>query len=389
MKPQDLVTLRWKLLCFSPKTFCLTERESDAWAYLLRRTVPKQPRSPRRVASLGTATVPSSPVPAFCRTLLPLVEQGKILEKTEACSQIAFTRYVRSGRKPGPDPQLSMRDARFGRVPGRVYRPRAPSAGLRAGAIFCHGGGWLYCSFGRAGRVVPSPAYHLAPEHKYPAAYEDCLNATIHFMKHMELYGVDPANVIVCRDSAGGNIAAAVSQTLAGRSDLPKLCAQILIYPGLQALDFNLPSYQQNQGVPLLFRERAAFYMLQYLNGNASNLEEVLEGSHIPIDIKLNYRKWVSPDNIPEKFKVRGYKPHVLLDCTTEVYETVKRFCEPNLCPLLAEDALIQQLPETFMLTCEYDVLRDDGLLYKKRLEDNGVRVTWGLDSIVKFIKGL
>ncbi|KAM9629933.1 arylacetamide deacetylase-like 4 [Morphnus guianensis] len=73
-------------------------------------------------------------------------------------SQIAFTRYVRSGRKPGPDPQLSMRDARFGRVPGRVYRPRAPSAGLRAGAIFCHGGGWLYCSFGRAGRVVPSPA---------------------------------------------------------------------------------------------------------------------------------------------------------------------------------------------------------------------------------------
>lgn len=80
------------------------------------------------------------------------------MEKTEACSQIAFPRYVRSGRKPGPDPQLSMRDARFGRVPGRVYRPRAPSAGLRAGAIFCHGGGWLYCSFGRAGRVVPSPA---------------------------------------------------------------------------------------------------------------------------------------------------------------------------------------------------------------------------------------
>lgn len=66
MKPQDLVTPRWKLLCFSPKTFCLTEGESDAWAYLLRRTVPKQPRSPRRVASLGTATVPSSPVPAFC-----------------------------------------------------------------------------------------------------------------------------------------------------------------------------------------------------------------------------------------------------------------------------------------------------------------------------------
>ncbi|NXH50238.1 ADCL3 protein, partial [Dicaeum eximium] len=144
--------------------------------------------------------------------------------------------------------------------------------------------------------VVVSVGYRLAPEHKYPAAYEDCLSATQHFLQHLELYGVDPARVTVCGDSAGGNLAAAVSQTLAGRSDLPRLRAQILIYPGLQALDFNLPSYQQNRGVPLLFRERAAFYILQYLNGNATKLEEVLEGSHIPVDIKLKYRKWVSPD---------------------------------------------------------------------------------------------
>ncbi|NWR21937.1 ADCL4 protein, partial [Emberiza fucata] len=144
--------------------------------------------------------------------------------------------------------------------------------------------------------VVVSVGYRLAPEHKYPAAYEDCLTASQHFLQHLQLYGVDPARVTVCGDSAGGNLAAAVSQTLAGRSDLPRLRAQILIYPGLQALDFNLPSYQQNRGVPLLFRERAAFYMLQYLNGNATKLEEVLEGSHIPPDIKLKYQKWVSPD---------------------------------------------------------------------------------------------
>lgn len=257
--------------------------------------------------------------------------------------------------------------------------------------------------------------YRLAPEHKYPAAYEDCLNATIHFMRNTEHYGVDPARISVCGDSAGGNLAAAVSQTLAGRSDLPKLRAQILIYPGLQALDFNLPSYQQNRGVPLLFRERAAFFALQYLNGDASHMQEVLEGSHIPPDMRLKYRKWVSADNIPEKFKVRGVKPLRPTDFVAEVYETVKRFCEPNLCPLLAEDAVIQQLPDSFILTCEYDVLRDDGLLYKKRLEDNGVRVTWyhledgfhgiislydyaglsfpsgkrGLDSVVNFLKGL
>ncbi|NXI37292.1 ADCL3 protein, partial [Galbula dea] len=144
--------------------------------------------------------------------------------------------------------------------------------------------------------VVVSVGYRLAPEHKYPAAYEDCLNATIHFMKNIEHYGVDPANVIVCGDSAGGSLAAVVSQTLAGRPDLPKLRAQILIYPGLQALDFNLPSYQQNRGVPLLFRERAAFFALQYLNGHALHMQEVLEGSHIPPEMRLKYRKWVSPD---------------------------------------------------------------------------------------------
>ncbi|XP_025929931.1 arylacetamide deacetylase-like 3 [Apteryx rowi] len=359
-------------------------------------------------------------------SVISISAMGRLLEMMGVFSQIAFTRYVCAGQRLPPDPRLRVSEVAFARVPVRLYRPRVPPAGLRAGTIFFHGGGWLYGSVDshekicrylarETDSVVVSVGYRLAPEHKYPAAYEDCLNATVHFMKNIEHYGVDPARIIVSGDSAGGNLAAAVSQTLASRPDLPKLRAQILIYPGLQVLDFNLPSYQQNRGVPLLFQECAAFCVLQYLNGDASHVEEVLEGSHIPADIRLKYRKWVSPDNIPEQFKVRGYKPHVLLECATEVYEAGKRFCEPNLCPLLAEDAVVQQLPETFILTCEYDMLRDDGLLYKKRLEDSGVPVTWyhledgfhgiislhdysvfsfpagkrGLDSIVNFIRGL
>ncbi|XP_009668280.2 arylacetamide deacetylase-like 4 [Struthio camelus] len=351
---------------------------------------------------------------------------GKILENIGICSQLGFVRYMQGRKTRGADQNLFIKDLWFEKVPVRIYQPKAPSASQRRGVMFFHGGGWVFGSLEsheklcrsiarESESVVVSVGYRLAPEHKYPAAYEDCLNATVHFMKSIEHYGVDPARIIVSGDSAGGNLAAAVSQTLTGRPDLPKLRAQILIYPGLQALDFNLPSYQQNRGVPLLFRERAAFYVLQYLNGDASHVEEVLEGSHVPADIRLKYRKWVSPDNIPEQFKVRGYKPHALLECATEVYEAVKRFCEPNLCPLLAEDAIVQQLPETFILTCEYDVLRDDGLLYKKRLEDNGVPVTWyhledgfhgimstfnrgwlsfpagkrGLDNIVNFLKSL
>uniref|UniRef100_A0A8C3UH27 Alpha/beta hydrolase fold-3 domain-containing protein n=1 Tax=Catharus ustulatus TaxID=91951 RepID=A0A8C3UH27_CATUS len=258
-------------------------------------------------------------------------------------------------RTLGKDPKLFIKDLWFEKVPVRIYQPKAPSASQRRGVVFFHGGGWIFgsletheelCRFlaRESESVVVSPL-----STNTPAAYEDCLNATLHFLQHLQHYGVDPARVTVCGDSAGGNLAAAVSQTLAGSSDLPRLRAQILIYPGLQALDFNLPSYQQN-------RESLC------CSGNAL----LSTCSHIPVDVKLKYRKWVSPDNIPKEFKVRGYKPR-----------TVKRFCEPTLCPLLAEDTVIQQLPESFILTCEYDVLRDDGLLYKKRLEDNGVPVTW------------
>ncbi|NWI98659.1 ADCL4 protein, partial [Crypturellus undulatus] len=314
---------------------------------------------------------------------------GKLLEKLGVCSSLAFTRYMYSRRCLLPDPRLRVSEEVFAEVPVRVYQPRAVPAGLRAGIVFFHGGGWQLgsidshekiCRYIAKGSesVVVSVGYRLAPEHKYPAAYEDyCLNATLHFMKNIKHYGVDPARITVSGDSAGGNLAAAISQTLASRSDLPKLRAQILIYPGLQALDLNLPSYQQNRGVPLLFREHVAVFALQYLNGDASHAEEVLEGSHIPADVRLKYRKWVSADNIPEEFKVRGYKPHKPCEFKAEAFEKVKRIFEQNLCPLLVEDAVIQQLPETFILTCEYDVLRDDGLLYKKRFEDNGVPVTW------------
>uniref|UniRef100_A0A8C2SPL2 Alpha/beta hydrolase fold-3 domain-containing protein n=1 Tax=Coturnix japonica TaxID=93934 RepID=A0A8C2SPL2_COTJA len=362
-----------------------------------------------KMASLGKLWNTTSAQGILSHAWIPLVapsqptpfsEQGKILEKMGLCTEITFTRYMRSGKKRGPEPWLCLQDKHFGGVPVRIYLPRVPSAALRPATIFFHGGENCYSSY-----VSISPCfflcvrYRLAPEHKYPAAYEDCLNATVQFMRNAELYGVDPARI----------------STLAGRTDLPRLRAQILIYPGLQAVDLDLPSYQQNRGVPLLLRERAAFFALLYLRGDAQYKQDVLKGSHVPPEMREKYKKWVSPDNIPERFKARGYNPPKTHDIKAEVFKNFERTDEPSLCPLLAEDAVIQQLPETFILTCEYDVLRDDGLLYKKRLEDNGVPVTWchledgfhaiislhdycglrfpsgkrGLDRIVQFIKGL
>uniref|UniRef100_A0A8D2LMQ2 Alpha/beta hydrolase fold-3 domain-containing protein n=1 Tax=Varanus komodoensis TaxID=61221 RepID=A0A8D2LMQ2_VARKO len=319
------------------------------------------------------------------------------------CPQLKFMRLLSNGRKPGKDPTLFIRDVKLAHVSARIYQPKTPSAGRRKGIVYFHGGGWVIGSIreflyrgpqtfstGESESVVVSVDYRLAPEHIFPAPLNDCLAATTHFLETAEDYGVDRARVIVAGDSAGGNLAAMVAHTLASRPDLPKLRAQVLIYPVLQAVDFNLPSYQQNRAVPLLYREQAAFYVLQYLKGNAALLEEVLESSHVPVELRLHYRKWLSADHIPEEFKARGFKPPVVAACGDEVHEALKNLSCSESFPLLAEDAVLRLLPETFLLTCEYDVLRDDGLLYKKRLEENGRAVTWfhianGFHGVISF----
>ncbi|XP_007423190.1 arylacetamide deacetylase-like 4 [Python bivittatus] len=355
-----------------------------------------------------------------------LSKKGKILEDLHICTQIQFVRFVRSAWTGRKDSTLFVKDTTFKHIPVRIYQPRAPSAGRRKGIVYFHGGSWIFGSVGshehicsyfarESDSVVVSVEYRLAPEHRYPAQLNDCLAATTHFLKVAEDFGVDSTRVIIAGNDVGGNLAARVCQVIASGLGPTKVHAQILICPILQAVDFNLPSYQQNRAVPVLFRERAAFYMLQYLMGEALLLEEVLEGSHIPMSLKLQYRKWLSADHLQKEFKARGYKPTIFVSSRDEVYEAVKSLTLPECSPLLVEDDVLSLLPETFILTCEYDVLRDDGLLYKKRLEDKGILVTWchiangfhgiinffdrgwfsfpsgkkGMDDIVSFIKSL
>ncbi|XP_068096563.1 arylacetamide deacetylase-like 4 [Hyperolius riggenbachi] len=332
---------------------------------------------------------------------------GRILENLGICSQIGFTRYVRDKvlvRKLGEDPKLFIKNLQFDGIPVRVYQPRSPSAGGRKGIVFFHGGGWMFGSIDsydilcryiskETESVVVSVGYRLAPEHRYPAPFDDCLNATIHFLKTAHEYGADPFSVIISGDSAGGNLTAAVCQALVSQEDLPKPLAQVLIYPAVQAIDFHLPSYIQNKAVPILYRERAVFYMLNYVEGDLTMMEEILDGDHVSVDMKMKFRKWLSADNIPDEFKARGHKPRVMTSHTDEVYEAHKQLFEPYVSPLLAEDSVISKQPKAYILTCEFDVLRDDGLLYKKRLENNGVSVTWyhvkdGFHGIVSFFDG-
>ncbi|XP_034976597.1 arylacetamide deacetylase-like 4 [Zootoca vivipara] len=329
---------------------------------------------------------------------------GKCLELLGVCRQVAVIRFLTNFWNPRADPSLSAKDLHFDGVPVRVYQPKTPSAGPRKGFVFFHGGAGMFGSIAfyedvcskiakETDSVVVSVGYRLSPEHLPPAQYKDCIAATIHLIQNAASHGVDPSKIIVGGDSAGGNYATVVAQKLVERSDLPKLRAQVLIYPFTQNMDFNLPSYQQNSSMPLLFRENFVYFALKYIGKDPSLAGQALKGSHVPDSMRLKYGKWVSPDNLPERFKGRGYKQVPLAPCEPEVYRQLPEALGGYFSCLFADDSVIQKLPEALIVSCEYDVLRDDGLLYKKRLADNGVKVSWfhvenGFHGMMNLSKG-
>ncbi|XP_053137317.1 arylacetamide deacetylase-like 4 [Hemicordylus capensis] len=343
------------------------------------------------------------------------------------CNHHTVTRFLCKGFPIfKQDPKLHITQSRFDGVPVKLCQPRGDHTKHQRGILFFHGGIGIWSVLNIYERVcrylaresasfVVSVEYRLAPEHPYPAQFEDCLKATIHLLKNAKEYGVDPDCIVISGDSSGATLAAAVCQELVKRTDLPKVQAQILLHPFLQAVDFNLPSYQQNAFAPMISKNTILKVGLKYLGKDWSLLQVAMKGSHVPEDMRIKWKTWINPDHIPKRFKSRGYKPAPPTPFSPKVLEQSNEFFDTTFSPLLAEDDIISQLPETYILTCEYDVLRDDGLLYKKRLEDAGIGVTWEhledafhgivfvleipvfpfscvtrkLDFVVKFIKGL
>uniref|UniRef100_A0A8D2LNE2 Alpha/beta hydrolase fold-3 domain-containing protein n=1 Tax=Varanus komodoensis TaxID=61221 RepID=A0A8D2LNE2_VARKO len=295
-------------------------------------------------------------------------KQGLFLEKLGICHRYQMWRIALNGIPVMKSSYLIIKDLAFDDIPVRVYWPRTPSTSRR-GILYLHGGiGVCGSSHDRICRyfaevtdsVVVNVGFRLVPEYPSHVTIRDCCTAATHFLKNAKAYGVDPNRVLIAGDSSGGTFAAAVSQKLVMRDDLPRLRAQVLLYPFLQAVDFSLPSHQQNHSTPPLV-----------------DVDGIMKNAHVPEHVLVKCRKWISADNIPEQFKVRGYTPPVPAPFSKQLYETCKAAFDPTFSPLLAEDCIIRRLPDTFIYTCEYDVIRDDGLLYKKRLEDNGVSVTW------------
>ena len=144
---------------------------------------------------------------------------------------------VKEYEVPGPDCA----------IPIRMYRGAATAVdGVLPVLVFYHGGGWMVGNLdthdwicrsiaNKADCAVISVDYRLAPEHPFPAAYDDALAAMHWVVAHAVTLRIDPARVSVGGDSAGGDLAAAVALTL--RDEKSRLRSQILIYP---AVDLSL-----------------------------------------------------------------------------------------------------------------------------------------------------
>lgn len=223
----------------------------------------------------------------------------------------------------------------------------------------------------------PLPRYCKLPDYHSPVITQDCLNASIHFLKALKTYGVDPSRVVVCGESIGGWVVALVTQSLVGRSDLPRIRAQVLINPTVQGINLQLPSMQKNQRIPFVTRKFLMTVVCQYMAIDASWHHALLTGAFIPPDVWSKYRKWLSSDNIPKEFKSKDHQPSFPGPFNEAAYLGMKHLLQAENSPILAADEIIAQLPEALLVSCENDTLRDDALLYKKRLEDQGVPVTW------------
>ncbi|XP_075806623.1 arylacetamide deacetylase-like [Microtus pennsylvanicus] len=289
------------------------------------------------------------------------------------------------------DENVTVIDTAFSTVPVRVYMPKRKSETLRRGLFYIHGGGWCLGSAAlslydllarqtadRLDAIVVSTDYGLAPTYHFPRQFEDVYSALRWFLQEdiLERYGVDPRRVGVAGDSAGGNLAAAVTQQLIQDPEVKtKLKVQALIYPALQALDINLPSYQEGSYFPILTPSLMARFWSEYFTTDRTLEKAMLLNQHVPLESShlLQFVNWSSL--LPERYKKgRVYKSPT--PGSSELSKKYPGFLDVKACPLLANDNTLSHLPLTYIITCQYDVLRDDGLMYVTRLQNVGVQVT-------------
>lgn len=214
-------------------------------------------------------------------------------------------------------------------IPVRIFMPSKSSEVISSRVlIFFHGGGWVIgnidsysnvCSnmANQTGSVVISVDYRLAPENPFPCGLEDCYTVTGEVFQNADYFNVDTDNITIIGDSAGGNLAAAVSLMARDRGEF-SISKQILIYPSTNndhSDETGFPSVKEYGKDYLLTSKRIRDYMDLYISSE-------------------------------------------------------KDLNNPYLAPLIAKD--LSNQPKTLIITAEYDPLRDEGEAYGKKLQDHG-----------------
>jgi acetyl esterase len=207
----------------------------------------------------------------------------------------------------------------------RIYRPNQEDGNQIV--TYFHGSAFVICSIDthdalcrhlclRSNAVVVSVDYGLAPEDAFPAGPDDSLAATLWVAENAGTIGGDPQRLIVAGDSAGATMAI-VTAMRARDSGGPPILAQFLIYPVTNYPDPAPPSYAER--------------------GEGCGL--TAEAMHWGWDLYIT-----NPDD----------RSH------------------PFASPLLVED--LSNLPPAYIITAEYDLLRDEGQAFAKRLTEAGVQ---------------
>lgn len=105
--------------------------------------------------------------------------------------------------------------------------------------------------------------------------------------------------------------------------------------------------------------------------------EAILDGAFMPPDFWRKYKQWLSSDNIPRRLRKMHRQPVFPSPFNGAAYLENKHLLDVENAPLIRDDETIAQLPKSFLVSCEHDILRDDTLLYMKRLEDQRVPMMW------------
>jgi len=244
--------------------------EEDALRFLDGHRIRMGSRTMDPKAQIVGEFVKSIRVPGFFPPLPELRQQLRVMVSLMDEPAPALPR-VEDIRIPGP----------AGEIPARVYSSSAAKTPQPAVAYF-HGGGWVQGDLEthhglcarlakHAGVLVVAVDYRLAPEHKFPAAVEDCLAAYRWLRAKGRDVGADTDRVAVAGDSAGGNLSAVVSQ-LAASGGTPVPTCQVLIYP---AVDFSLEtdSHRELADGHVIPRDRILWYTEQYLKSEADKTD--------------------------------------------------------------------------------------------------------------------